>query len=60
MTTNLRALAARSKDDEKKLIGPLVRRLGGVPCALSYPDENRITHAGPREARGVQTDHSLP
>ena len=31
------ALAARCKDDEKKLIGPrLVRRRGGVPCALAW------------------------
>ena len=31
------ALAARYKDDEKKLIGPrLVRRRGGVPCALAW------------------------
>ena len=35
-TFEVEALVAGSKDDEKKLIGPrLVRRLGGVPGALT-------------------------
>ena len=35
-TSEVEALVAGSKDDEKKLIGPrLVRRLGGVPGALA-------------------------
>ena len=72
-TFEVEALAAGSKDDEKKLIGPrLVRRLGGVPGAfarrelhmpdLAKPDGYKTNFVVPREKENKKDalDRRLP
>ena len=58
-TFEVEALAAGSKNDEKKLIGQrLVRRLGGVPGALARREMHMPDIAKPEGYK--QTDLGVP